>query len=167
MLPGNEDGGSSGAPRHDANVWQYDHTQFADNMTMVAAVDGITDSDRYTIGAFVGDECRGEGEFIDGLAFITVHVNGSEKVTFRLYDSYTGEFFNVDQTITSKLRLGSLDAPVRLTSQSFTDGISTISVDNGISGETFDTNGRRLNSLQRGINIIRQADGTVRKVIKR
>ena len=167
MLPGNEDGGSSGAPRHDAPVWQYDHTQFADNMTMVAAVDGITDSDRYSIGAFVGDECRGEGEFIDGLAFITVHVNGSEKVTFRLYDSYTGEFFNVDQTIASKLRLGSLDAPVRLTSQSFTDGISTISVDNGISGETFDTNGRRLNSLQRGINIIRQADGTVRKVIKR
>ena len=167
MPQGNEDGGSSGAPRHDESPWQYDHTQFADNMTMVATVEGIIDFDRYTIGAFVGDECRGEGEFIDGLAFITVHGNGGEQVSFRLHDRYMGEFFDIDQTVISKTRLGSLDEPVRLSSQGFTDGINTIHVDNGIQGETYDTNGRRLNGLQRGINIVRQSDGTVRKVLKK
>ncbi len=166
--PGN-DSPIVGAPHHTAfsSPWQYDHTQFADNMTMVATVEGIVDTDRYTIGAFVGDECRGEGEFIDGLAFITVHGNVGEQVTFRLHDSYMGEFFDIDQKVTSKTRLGSLDAPVRLSSQGFTDGISTVHVDNGISGETYDANGRHLNGLQRGINIIRQSDGTVRKVIKK
>ena len=168
MGKGTKDG-ASGAPRHVAydSPWQYDHTLFASNMTMVATVEGILDTDRYTIGAFVNGECRGEGEFIDGLAFITVHGNAGEQVTFRLHDSYMGEFFDIDQKVTSKTRLGSLDAPVRLSSKGFTDGISTIRVDNGTSGETFDANGRRLNGLQRGLNIIRQADGTVRKVVKK
>ena len=168
MGKGTKDG-ASGAPRHVAydSPWQYDHTLFASNMTMVATVEGILDTDRYTIGAFVNGECRGEGQFIDGLAFITVHGDGGENVSFRLHDTYTGDFFDIDQKVTSKTRLGSLDAPVRLSSKGFTDGISTIRVDNGTSGETFDANGRRLNGLQRGLNIIRQADGTVRKVVKK
>lgn len=165
---GNEDDAPVGAPRHKAfsSPWQYDHTQFADNMTMVAKVEGILDTDRYTIGAFVGDECRGEGSFIDDLAFITVHVNGTEQVAFRLYDTYTGEFFDIDQTVASKMRMGSLDSPVRLSSQGLVTGINTIHAD-ATTAETYDTNGRRTNTLHRGINIVRQSDGTVRKVVKR
>lgn len=167
MTQGNEDSGPSGAPRHAAYIspWQYDHTQFASNMTMVATVEGITDDSRYTIGAFVNGECRGEGQFIDGLAFITVHGDGGEKVAFQLYDTYTGEFYDIDQTVTSKTRLGTLDNPVVLTSQPMVTGINVIATDSSISGEIYDANGRHLNGLQRGINIVRHADGTIRKVI--
>ena len=31
--------------------------------------------------------------------------------------------------------------------------------------EQFDLSGRRISSLKRGVNILRQADGTVRKVL--
>ena len=166
LAPGNEVE-PAGTPRRNANIspWQYDHSQFADNMTMVAKVEGMTDFDRYTIGAFVGDECRGEGEFIDGLAFITVHGNIGEKVSFRLYDINTDEYLDIDQTVVSKTRLGSLDNPVNLSSQPLVTGINTIRVDNGISSETYDASGRRINGLQRGLNILRQPDGTVRKVM--
>ena len=99
MAPGNEDGLPLGSPVRTDRMWDYDHTKFASNMTVVATLDNLEDGDRYTIGAFVGDECRGEGRFIDGLAFITIHSDGGEEVKFRLYDTLTGIFSDIDLTV--------------------------------------------------------------------
>ena len=47
-------------------------------------------------------------------------------------------------------------------------GISrpTIVVDNGVEA-IYDLNGRKLNEMQKGINIVRKADGTTVKVLKK
>ena len=169
MPPGDEDAGngSNGAPRHFTSPWQYDHTQFASNMTMVATVKDVTDDDRFSIGAFVKDECRGEGRFINGLAFITVHGNGGEQVTLKLYDNYTGEYYDIAQTVTSQTRLGSVSNPVSLFTTTVVTAITEIAVETDIQGTIYDANGRQLDTLQRGLNIVRLPDGTVRKVVRK
>lgn len=169
MLPGDEDGGngSNGAPRHFTGPWHYDHTQFASNMTMVATVKDVNDDDRFSIGAFVKDECRGEGRFINGLAFITVHGNGGEQVTLKLYDNYTGEYYDIEQTVTSQTRLGSVSNPVQLSTTTVVTAITEIAADTDIQGTIYDADGRQLDNLQRGLNIVRLPDGTVRKVLKK
>ena len=44
-------------------------------------------------------------------------------------------------------------------------GIKKVMNDNVNSSIVFDLNGKRLSNLRKGINIIRQSDGTTRKVI--
>lgn len=63
------------APQHKQSVWTYNSAPFADNMTIVADLGNDYSAERFTVGAFVGDECRGEGEMIDGKCFITVHAD--------------------------------------------------------------------------------------------
>ena len=155
--------GARSARRH---VWNYDHTQFASNMTLVAEISGLDNAEDYSIGAFVGDECRGEGIIEDGRAFITVHTNAGEQVSFRLYNELTGEMLDIEQTVRSgAMRLGSLKAPVQLTTNAVTTGIQ--SVDNGQGTmDKYDLGGRRVNATTKGLTIQRKANGTVRKVVK-
>ena len=48
----------------------------------------------------------------------------------------------------------------------FATGIQSVTVDNGLSSdEWFDLSGRKLQTSQKGINIIRMSDGTVKKVL--
>ena len=157
------------------SVWSYDHSRFASNMSVVAELSDLTNAEQFTIGAFVGDECRGEGIFEKGLAFITVHTDGGEQVSFRLHNELTGEFFDIDQTIRSgAIRVGSLKAPVQLTSQAVVTGVKNI--ENGkLNIESYDLGGRRVNNsqssilnsqLKKGLTIQRRSDGSVRKVVK-
>ena len=146
-------------------VWEYDHTQFANNMTMVVKMPELQDAENYTIGAFVDGECRGEGVFIDGIGFVTVHCNNGEMVTFQLHNELTGEYYDIDQTVKSRIRVGSLEDPFKLTStQNTSTGIGTVNSIVGTS-QHYDLNGRLLNSQRKGVSIQRKADGTVRKVV--
>ena len=81
------------------SVWRYDGSRFADNMSVICQPTTELEADRYTIGAFVGDECRGEGRMINGRFFVTVHGEMGEKVSFRLYDALTGEYFVLDDVL--------------------------------------------------------------------
>jgi hypothetical protein len=148
------------------SVWHYDHTQFAGNMTMVASLADVENPEDYTIGAFVGNECRGEGSFDRGLAFITVHTDGGEEVTFRLHNELTGEYFDIDQTVTSTMRLGSVKAPVQLTSSNVVTGIATVEC-SAFSAESYDLNGRAVNGHAKGITIHKMQDGTMKKVVRK
>ena len=48
----------------------------------------------------------------------------------------------------------------------FATGIQSVTIDNGMSSdEWFDLSGRKLQTSQKGINIIRMSDGTVKKVL--
>ena len=147
-------------------VWEYDHTQFASNMTMVVEMPDLQDVENYTIGAFVDGECRGEGVFEDGLGFVTVHCNSGELVNFQLHNELTGEYYDIDQTVKSQMRIGSLNTPFKMTSMQTSTGIGTVN-SNAVSSQLFDLNGRQLNSQRKGVNIQRKADGTVRKVVVR
>lgn len=147
-------------------VWQYDASQFMNNMTMVATLPEITDPENYSIGAFVGDECRGEGRIVDGKAFITIHTDGGEEVNFRLYNKVLDRYFTVGEVVAAQTRLGSLKAPVKL---HFAPGVATGVAGVNVQGTTqtgvYDLSGRRVSANQRGVHIQRMADGTVRKLL--
>ncbi|MBQ9644909.1 MAG: hypothetical protein IJV24_00950, partial [Prevotella sp.] len=73
------------------SVWQYDPRPYRDNMPIVAELEGVAMPEDYSVGAFVGDECRGEGVCVGGRMFITVHANQGEQISFRLLNNLTGE----------------------------------------------------------------------------
>lgn len=165
MAPGNESAGVKGLEGV-VKVWEYDHSRFMNNMTMVATLEDIAHPDQYSIGAFVGDECRGEGIVENGKAFITVHCNVGEYVTFKLYSPYTNDYYTVEEGLQAQTRIGSLDAPFKLHAANVVDGINAaVASPSGDANTTFDLNGRRVNGNQRGVGIRRMADGSIRKVI--
>lgn len=148
-------------------VWEYDHSRFMNNMSIVGTLEGVEHPDQYSIGAFVGDECRGEGIIEDGKAFITVHCDAGEFVTFKLYSPYTRDFYTIEEGLQAETRVGSLRAPFKLHAAGVVDGISATAVasPSGEANAAFDLNGRRAITNQRGITIRRTADGKTRKVI--
>ena len=150
------------AARPAVGSWQYDASRFRDNMSMVARLEGVADSERYTVGAFVDNECRGEGRCYDGLMFITVHANQGEQVSFRLEDSYSGQQYDVEETTTMTLMRGSLKQPFTLTSLGVTTGISSMQNAPATDAQHYDLGGRTVNSGNaKGLTIERRADGTV------
>ena len=157
---------SAGARAKSRSVWHYDHSQFAGNMTMVASFSDLENPEEYTIGAFVDGECRGEGSFDRGLAFITVHTDGGEEVTFRLHNELTDEYFDIDQTVVSRMRIGSVKAPMQLTSNSVVTGIATVGR-SASNVESYDLNGRAVDGNAKGITIRKMQDGTVKKVVRK
>ena len=150
-----------------ANVWQYDHSRFMNNMTMVAKIEDLDNAEQYSIGAFVGDECRGEGIIENDKAFITVHCDMGEQVTFKLYNAFTGEFRLIEESLKAQTRVGSLKAPFKFHAGALTDGINGIAKGGAHSTETYDLSGRRTSTQQRGISVRRMADGSLRKVINK
>ena len=82
------------AQRRDRTVWNYDGSRFANVMAIVGKIE-VEDAEDYTIGAFVGDECRGEGKFVNGKAYITAAGKAGDMVTLRLYNQWTGEYVEV------------------------------------------------------------------------
>ena len=165
MAPANE-GSEIGARSFDmgSHVWKYDDTRFMDNMTMVCTFGDLDNAERYSVGAFVGDECRGEGVIVGDKAFITVHCDGGELVSFKLYDTWTGEMIDVEETVKSQFRVGSLKAPFKLHAGVQATGINGISA-SGSQAENYDLTGRRINGQQHGISLQRTKNGGFRKVI--
>ncbi|MBO4801605.1 MAG: hypothetical protein J5545_07035 [Bacteroidaceae bacterium] len=135
--------------------WKYDASPFADNMPVVAALEGVEDGERFSIGAYVGDECRGEGRAVDGNLFmINVAGKAGELVHFRLFDQETGEFTELEQSLIYSAMHGSLRAPVKLSGKSVVDGIGSINnsqftINNA--GDAYNLAGQKVNKNFRGI----------------
>lgn len=116
------------APQHKQSVWTYNSAPFADNMTIVADLGNEYSAERFTVGAFVGDECRGEGEMIDGKCFITVHADKGETISFKLHDAVSGEMRTINEQMPFAKMAGSLRAPQRLTVGGIVTGITTADI---------------------------------------
>lgn len=115
----------SNAPR--MKIWEYDNHAFADNMPIVAVLSDIDNPEDYSVGAFVGDECRGEGHVVAGkYMFINVAGVGGETVTFKLYNKLEGTYSDLDNTLTYGGKAGSLKNPVAL--HGGTTGIRSITI---------------------------------------
>lgn len=145
------------ASRQLHNVWNYDAGAFADNMAVVARIEGLENPENYSIGAFVNGECRGEGSVVSkGRMMISVAGIAGEKVTFRLYNKVTGEFADVAETVKYAQTLGSLKAPLPLTVPEVT-GISSVVATDKVQAEgVYDMNGRRVNSMtQSGVYVVK------------
>lgn len=116
------------APQHKQGVWTYNSAPFADNMTIVADLGNDYSAERFTVGAFVGDECRGEGEMIDGKCFITVHADKGETISFKLHDAVSGEMRTINEQMPFAKMAGSLRAPQRLTVGGIVTGITAADI---------------------------------------
>lgn len=145
------------ASRQLNNVWKYDAGAFADNMAVVARIEGLENPENYSIGAFVNGECRGEGSVVsNGRMMISVAGTAGEKVSFRIYNKATGEFADVAETVKYVQTLGSLKAPLALTVPEVT-GISSVVATDKVQAEgIYDMNGRRVNSMtQSGVYVVK------------
>lgn len=116
------------APQHKQSVWTYNSAPFADNMTIIADLGNDYSAERFTVGAFVGDECRGEGEMIDGKCFITVHADKGEAISFKLHDAVSGEMRTINEQMPFAKMAGSLRAPQRLTVGGIVTGITAADI---------------------------------------
>lgn len=116
------------APQHKQTIWTYNSAPFADNMTIVADLGNDYSAERFTVGAFVGDECRGEGEMIDGKCFITVHADKGETISFKLHDAVSGEMRTINEQMPFAKMAGSLRAPQRLTVGGIVIGITAADI---------------------------------------
>ena len=153
------------------SVWQYDAGQFADNMAIVAEIPQLDFPADYTVGAFVGDECRGKGSAVlGGKMMISVAGKAGERVTFRLHNELTGEFIDLNETLTYAQRAGSLKKPVVLTSEGIATSIAEKTASEAAVEGIFDLSGRRVENMNAGgIYIIKTLENgkiAARKVIK-
>ena len=158
----------------DTTPWHYDAARFRDNMTLVMQLPQLEQPADYSIGAFVGNECRGEGHFVTGhqqakgYFFTTVHCNQGETINFRLCHQSTGQQYTIDQMVTSNgLRLGSLSQPLTFTSmeQVTAIGEATPTAAPRVT-QTFDLTGRKVQSPHRGLLLQKLSDGTFRRIIR-
>lgn len=116
------------APQRKQTIWTYNSAPFADNMTIIADLGNDYSAERFTVGAFVGDECRGEGEMIDGKCFITVHADKGETISFKLHDAVSGEMRTINEQLPFAKMAGSLRAPQRLTVGGIVTGITAADI---------------------------------------
>ena len=150
-------------------TWVYDNSRFANSMAIVAKVD-VENCEDYTIGAFVGDECRGEGKFINGKAFISVGGEGGENISFRLLNKWTGELLDVAQEIPFGDMAGSISAPVLMGTIDGTTGIVDINtIDSNNVEAIYDITGRKVEQMTEGIYVIkvREGDKIVTKKVRK
>lgn len=157
------------APSRMRSVWHYDASKFANTMAVVAKVD-IENTDDYTIGAFVGEECRGEGNFINGKAFISVAGKSGDVVTFRLYNKWTEEFTDITTEVMFTDMAGSIKAPLSFGLLEGTTGIVDINtIDNNNVEAIYDITGRKVEQMTEGIYVIkvREGDKIVTKKVRK
>ena len=157
--------------RNGSDVWNYDASQYADNMAIVAEIEGLENPEDYTIGAFVGDECRGMGKVVkDGKMMINVAGKSGETVTFRLHNEYTGEFIPLETEVRYSNGYGSLKSPLAITGPSIS-GISEITTGENDEETYYDLYGRKVEGeLSTGIYIVKTVKNgkvTVTKVSKK
>ena len=157
--------------RNGSDVWNYDASQYADNMAIVAEIEGLENPEEYTIGAFVGDECRGMGKVVkDGKMMINVAGESGETVTFRLHNENTGEFIPLETEVRYSNGYGSLKSPLAITGASIT-GISEITTGENDEETYYDLYGRKVEgNLSTGIYIVKTVKNgkvTVTKVSKK
>ncbi len=147
-------------------LWNYDAHRFAGNMGIIAAGEGLDDADRYTIGAFVGGECRGQGTLCDGKWYVVAHLQGGEEVSLRLYDRQTETFHAL--TIDGRESLGftemagSLSRPLTLGATTVTairpltagDSEYSDAVVTDLSGKMVQSGHININQLPKGVYIL-------------
>ena len=169
------------AQRRDRSVWSYDGSRFANVMAIVGKIE-VEDAEDYTIGAFVGDECRGEGKFVNGKAYITAAGKAGDMVTLRLYNQWTGEYVEVLGEVAFTDIAGSAKEPIRFNAvETGVDNLTatTLTIQANVayaSGDiqVYDAQGKLvtegyqrvdLSHLNSGVYVVKAGDAS-RKVIK-
>ncbi len=186
LLPtvASENADAKHAAARNSKVWNYDSRRFADNMAIIAKGTAELEEGRHTIGAFVGDECRGEGAVVNGRILMTVSGKANENITFKLYDSQTGAITDLTDEIPFGDIAGSFTKPVIL--HTVVSGIENVGGDNGVnisvsgnnicvdgadngSVEVYNLSGQRVSLTGLAANVyvvkVKTAAGTIEKKV--
>ncbi len=148
--------------------WDYDASEFDGNMNMVALISSVANMEDYVIGAYVGDECRGEGITVEGKLFITVHGKVGERVNFIAHNEATNEFFPIAETVSLQTSLGTVNHPFSLNINGGSTGIDSIRAEMLKGAKSWNLQGIEMPATtpQKGVRIIRTADGKTIKTTK-
>lgn len=166
--PGTPAAGARGRQsRNRESTWQYDASRYSTNMSVIAQAKGMTEG--MTIGAFCGDECRGEGMVVEAngelYLFITVHGEAGEQISFRSFDGIS--YNDINETIKFTQMAGSIREPLTLNVNG-TNGINGLAAERADAIIT-DVNGKRVaqsfDELPSGIYMITRG-GYTTKVVK-
>lgn len=111
--------------------WSYDAHKYADNTTMLAKLqvdDSPVIEGAYTVAAFSGSECRGIGQYIDGIIYMTIHgsIDNGEILSFKAYENATGKELSIAETIAMNgQHEGTISSP-KILNANTTTGINLI-----------------------------------------
>ena len=98
--------------------WSVDAHAYPNMMCITADLfedDSKAEADKYCIAAFCGDECRGVGEYVKGIIFLSVYGDKSVPLTFLAAECATGEVYTVRESVDFNADvLGSVKAPFAL-----------------------------------------------------
>ena len=103
-----------------SSPWTVFAHEYPDNMTLIANVFAggtLAPEGLYTIGAFVNDECRGIGQYVEGKLFMTIHgdLAANSTVGFKAFDNATSEELRVAERFDfANVMKGSMAAPYSL-----------------------------------------------------
>lgn len=169
----------------DASFWDYNPHQYPNHMAIIAKLEGLDNLEDFSIGAFVDDECRGEGKAADEWMFITVNGDDKEYVTFRLIDKRTGICYDLSESFQFGGVSGSLKEPVIFRTGDIASGIANITEGSALivkgdvataagTIQVYDIQGKvvaegfqriDLSQLGQGVYVVKAGDAS-RKVIK-
>ncbi len=140
---------------------------YADNMCIVANIsDGnvICNFEKFIIGAFSGDECRGISELVDGKYFITIYGTDNDGVEYNVFDNSKSQYVETEGgTIFDRTFISNLKLPTEIIITE-PDGIGSLNPDSTSKGNDsiYDLQGRKVGNrsqildsqLPKGIYII-------------
>ena len=157
------DGGSSQPIQ---TSWNYDVYAYPDNLTMICQLDPqqtVISEQEPLVGAFVGDECRGIGRWVEGYLFLTVHgtLGQGETVTLQALDAATGTIQPVREKFAFDADFyGGMEDPVILHFGADDSSVNPIHSDGTATQRIFSVSGVPQRQLRPGVNIIMRPDGT-------
>ncbi|MCC8113084.1 MAG: chitobiase/beta-hexosaminidase C-terminal domain-containing protein [Bacteroidales bacterium] len=110
--------------------WAVDSRRYPEVMNLVAVLVDADDMEieagTYEVGAFCGSECRGVGQYVNGMLMMSIHGNSGDAITFRLMDA-DEQTYSTDETMTmAETTVGSVLEPYRLSIEGAVQGISDI-----------------------------------------
>ena len=131
------------------------------------------ENDRFTLFAYdANDECRGEGKWVNGLAWLTLYGKGGEPLTYRAIDQWDGTVYNIRETISfTEGVTGSVGQPYIFTIGEKIGEINAIdnipvTPSSDIVGY-YNLDGTRVSAttVRRGIYLVKYNNGSYKKII--
>lgn len=101
--------------------WHFDSHKYPYNMNLIATVQtesGTAPAGLFTIGAFVGGECRGVGQYVGDKLYMTVYgdISTAETMTFKAVENTSQEEYAIVETVKfANALIGTVASPYKLT----------------------------------------------------
>jgi hypothetical protein len=153
------------------------HNAYPNVMGVIAEIwqnDEKTESGRYALFAYDADgECRGEGKWINGLAWLTLYGKGGEPLSYRAVDQFDGTVYSIRETTSfAEGMTGSVGQPCIFTigekngEATAIEGVPDIQSSDIVGYYHLDGTRASVTTARRGIYLVKYNNGSYKKIIK-